>query len=83
MIARAQVVGDRLQRALRPGAAFADARARQAAGAEALGELLELVELGARQRLGVRGGQPPALDDAARRLDRGLQQADAAAVVAR
>ena len=78
----AQVLGHRLHRALRPGAAFADAGAREAARAEPLGELLQLVEVGARQRLGLRRGQPPALDDAARRLDRGLQQADAAAVVA-
>ena len=79
----AQLVAHRLHGALRPGAAFTDARARQAARAEALDELLELVELGARQRLGLRGGQPPAFDDAAGRLQRRLQQADAAAVVAR
>ena len=83
LIARAQLVGHRLHRALRPDAALADARAREAARAEALGELLQLVEIGARQRLGVRGGQAPALDDAARRVDGRLQQADAAAVVAR
>jgi hypothetical protein len=62
----AQVLGHRLHRALRPRAPFADAGAGQPARSEALGELLELVEVGSRQRLRVRGRQPPSLDDTAR-----------------
>ncbi len=77
----AQIVGHRLHRALRPGAPFAEARARQAPRAEPLGELLQLVEIGARQPLGLRRRQPPPLDHAAGRVHRRLQEADAAAVV--
>ena len=73
-----------LDRGLRPGAAGADARPGQAAGAEALGEVLQLVDLAAGQLAGVFGGQAPALHHAvaAARGQGGAEHLDPAAVVA-
>src|SRR5262249_28498134 len=53
-----------LERGLRPGAARAHLGARQAARAQALDHVLELVRLGARQFLSLGRRNPQSLDDA-------------------